>query len=64
MNKNKIKDASEEAEAALEGELSEAQLEQITGGVTVRPKLIVKAPAPSVSWSGTPYQPEEDVEAY
>jgi hypothetical protein len=64
MSKDKIHDGCEGSGAALAGELSDAQLEQITGGVTVRPKLIAKALPTSVSWSGTPYQPDEDVEAY
>lgn len=64
MNKHEIKDEREGSGAAVDGELSEAQLEQVSGGVIVRPKLITKAPSTSVGWSGTPYQPEEDVEAY
>lgn len=64
MSKNKNEDGCEGSEAALEGELSEAQLKEISGGVIAPPKLIAKAPPTTVSWSGTPYQAEEDVEAY
>jgi hypothetical protein len=70
MSKEKIGDRSGGPEIApdgqLSGQLSEAQLGQVLGGVVVRAPIIVKKPPPTttVGWSGTPYQPEEDVEAY
>jgi bacteriocin-like protein len=52
------------SQALLEQQLTEAELEQISGGVFVSSALPGKRRPPATQWSGTPYQPEEDVEAY
>jgi hypothetical protein len=53
-----------DAGAPLEDELSEAELTQVSGGGLLSSPLGGKLRPPTTQWSGTPYQPEEDVEAY
>jgi hypothetical protein len=47
-----------------ENQLSDAELEQVTGGGLLSSPMGAKARPPIVSWSGAPYVPVEDVEAY
>jgi hypothetical protein len=49
---------------ANDDELSEAELTQVSGGGLLSSPLGGKLRPPVTQWSGTPYQPEEDVEAY
>ena len=49
---------------ASENQLSDAELEHVTGGGLLSSPLGAKARPPIVSWSGEPYVPVEDVEAY
>jgi bacteriocin-like protein len=55
---------TEGPDAAMEDELSETQLEQISGGVSVGSPSAAKLRRPTTQWSGTPYSTEDDVEAY
>lgn len=47
-----------------DNQLSDEQLEQVTGGGLLSSPLGAKARPPITSWSGEPYRPVEDVEAY
>ena len=47
-----------------ENQLSDAELEQVTGGGLLSSPLGAKARPPITSWSGEPFRPIEDVEAY
>jgi len=60
MNNEKIEGAQQ-----VERALDDAELEQVSGGGLLSSPLGAKLKkAQTLSWSGTPYQPEEDVEAY
>lgn len=55
---------TDESGAPLEDELSEAELTQVSGGGLLSSPFGSKLRPPSTQWSGEPYRPEEDVEAY
>jgi bacteriocin-like protein len=56
--------ARETADTRSEEPLSEAELKQVSGGLLAQSPFASKLRPPVTQWSGTPYQPDEDVEAY
>jgi len=54
----------EGSEAVPGDQMSDAELEQVSGGGLLSSPLPAKLRPPSLTWSGTPYAPVEDVEAY